>query len=106
MCLCLCVCVCVCVSACEHAHMYIHASVYLRLCICVYLSGPGQKLPLPEHYSQDLRDTIVKMLTKDPRQRPSAANVLASNVVVQFQNNPQEVSQPSGLTIELHNLFL
>ncbi|KAL8614757.1 hypothetical protein ACOMHN_055314 [Nucella lapillus] len=49
----------------------------------------GRKLPLPDQYSEGLRSTIAGMLTKDPHHRPSAANILASAVIQQFQRNPQ-----------------
>ena len=51
----------------------------------------GQKLPLPDHYTSALRSTITGMLTKDPKQRPSAANILSSSVIQEFQRNPQRV---------------
>lgn len=49
----------------------------------------GRNLPLPDKYSEDLRSTITRMLTKDPRQRPSAAHILASQVVQRYQRNPR-----------------
>ncbi|XP_076447974.1 serine/threonine-protein kinase Nek7-like isoform X2 [Babylonia areolata] len=50
----------------------------------------GRKLPLPDSYSQGLRNAITHMLMKDPSQRASAATILSLPVVQEFQRNPQK----------------
>ncbi|XP_025107919.1 serine/threonine-protein kinase Nek4-like [Pomacea canaliculata] len=50
----------------------------------------GRNVPLPEIYSEGLRETILRMLTKDPQERPSAGNILNSTVVQSFRKNPEE----------------
>ena len=52
-----------------------------------------QKLPLPDKYSDGLRNTITRMLTKNPSDRPSAANILSTPVIQDFQRNPQRVRE-------------
>ncbi|XP_070184924.1 uncharacterized protein, partial [Littorina saxatilis] len=53
----------------------------------------GRKLPLPDRYSENLRNTISSMLTKDPRQRPSASAILSSQVIKDFHTNPQKPAE-------------
>ena len=41
----------------------------------------GNYPPIPEHYSQDMKDLLADMLIKDPAKRPSMRKVLEKEFV-------------------------
>ena len=41
----------------------------------------GNYLPIPEHYSQDMKDLLADMLIKDPAKRPSMRKVLEKEFI-------------------------
>jgi NIMA (never in mitosis gene a)-related kinase len=41
----------------------------------------GNYPPIPEHYSQDMKDLLADMLIKDPAKRPSMRKVLEKEFI-------------------------
>ena len=41
----------------------------------------GNYPPIPEHYSQDMKDLLADMLIKDPAKRPSIRKVLEKEFI-------------------------
>jgi serine/threonine protein kinase len=57
----------------------------------------GQAPPLPQHFSQDLRDLCTAMLTPDPNQRPSIASLFQRPYLQKLLNDFEKSAAASTL---------
>lgn len=54
--------------------------------------------PVPEKYSDDIKDLLWKLLRRDPNQRPSVNDVMAEPLLVNIlMDLPMKIGRPQGI---------
>ncbi len=82
---------CVCVCACVHVHVCVWGvrALYLQ-------ENPA---PIPTMYSHELNDLVLSLLSKNPLDRPSAADVLSQPFIKARESRLAETGGTIGLRV-------